>query len=177
MFQWKTFQIVLWARVFLIFCSDFQLFFFRCYVDIFVWDSRVDVCICDEREEKFRFRFFFGWKSFALFWVEVDVRERERKKRNRDVKVIIQMVNTDEADHCTKDALTSFLGYMLQAVLAGLAFTCLIGTSHNRLHFRCRCCCCCCYCCCSFCCFINVDFSYLSLNAHVHSLRKWTDLL
>lgn len=44
------------------------------------------------------------------------------------------MVNTDEADHCTKDALTSFLGYMLQAVLAGLAFTCLIGTHSHNLH-------------------------------------------
>lgn len=77
------------------------------------------------------------------------------------------MVNTDEADHCTKDALTSFLGYMLQAVLAGLAFTCLIGTSHNHRHlrwhvaaavsrFR--------FCFCFIRSFINVDFSYLFLN-------------
>lgn len=40
----------------------------------------------------------------------------------------IQMVDTDVSDHCKKDALTGFLGLMLQAVLAGLAFTCLIGT-------------------------------------------------
>lgn len=29
---------------------------------------------------------------------------------------------------CDKDALTDFFGWMLQGVLAGLAFTCLIGT-------------------------------------------------
>lgn len=33
----------------------------------------------------------------------------------------------EKLDHCGKDALTGFLGLMLQAVLAGLAFTCLIG--------------------------------------------------
>lgn len=73
------------------------------------------------------------------------------------------MVNTDEADHCTKDALTSFLGYMLQAVLAGLAFTCLIGTSHN-LHLMLL----------LFVCVRSSrdDFSYLSMDAHVYSLRK-----
>ncbi|XP_055321064.1 store-operated calcium entry regulator STIMATE-like isoform X2 [Sitodiplosis mosellana] len=38
------------------------------------------------------------------------------------------MVNNDnELDHCSKDALTGFLGLVLQAVLAGLAFTCLIA--------------------------------------------------
>lgn len=40
-----------------------------------------------------------------------------------------QMVNTvsDELDHCSKDALTGFIGWLLQGLLAGLAFTCLIG--------------------------------------------------
>lgn len=28
---------------------------------------------------------------------------------------------------CDKDALTDFFGWMLQGMLAGLAFTCLIG--------------------------------------------------
>lgn len=76
------------------------------------------------------------WKYFCLWFFSLSfclkssfLVKVDEKKRNRDVKVIIQMVNTDETDHCTKDALTSFLGYMLQAVLAGLAFTCLIGTS------------------------------------------------
>lgn len=29
--------------------------------------------------------------------------------------------------HCSKDALTDFYGWMLQGLLAALAFTCLIG--------------------------------------------------
>lgn len=29
---------------------------------------------------------------------------------------------------CDKDALTDFFGWMLQGILAGIAFTCLIGT-------------------------------------------------
>lgn len=29
--------------------------------------------------------------------------------------------------HCSKDALTNFFGWFLQGLLAGLAFTCLIG--------------------------------------------------
>lgn len=29
--------------------------------------------------------------------------------------------------HCPKDALTNFFGWFLQGILAGLAFTCLIG--------------------------------------------------
>lgn len=33
-----------------------------------------------------------------------------------------------EAQHCGKDALTDTLGWFLQGLLAGLAFTCLIGT-------------------------------------------------
>lgn len=32
-----------------------------------------------------------------------------------------------ESPHCSKDALTDFFGWMLQGLLAGLAFTCLIG--------------------------------------------------
>lgn len=58
-------------------------------------------------------------------------RESNRKKKKIKVKsshIEIQMVDTDVSDHCKKDALTGFLGLMLQAVLAGLAFTCLIGT-------------------------------------------------
>lgn len=38
------------------------------------------------------------------------------------------MVTADKTDHCDKHALTGFLGLVLQGVLAGLAFTCLIGT-------------------------------------------------
>lgn len=49
------------------------------------------------------------------------------------------MVNTgsDELDHCSKDALTGFIGWLLQGLLAGLAFTCLIGklTTTFLLHF------------------------------------------
>lgn len=39
------------------------------------------------------------------------------------------MVNSvnGELDRCSKDALTGFVGWLLQGVLAGLAFTCLIG--------------------------------------------------
>lgn len=40
----------------------------------------------------------------------------------------------EKLDHCGKDALTGFLGLMLQAVLAGLAFTCLIGK--EQVFFR-----------------------------------------
>lgn len=29
--------------------------------------------------------------------------------------------------HCNKDALTDFFGWMLQILLAGIAFSCLIG--------------------------------------------------
>lgn len=29
--------------------------------------------------------------------------------------------------HCSKDALTDVFGWFLQGILAGLAFTCLIG--------------------------------------------------
>lgn len=32
----------------------------------------------------------------------------------------------DHNDHCAKDALTGFFGWLLQFILAGLAFTCLI---------------------------------------------------
>lgn len=39
----------------------------------------------------------------------------------------------EQLDHCGKDALTGFLGLMLQAVLAGLAFTCLIGMKRVSL--------------------------------------------
>lgn len=37
--------------------------------------------------------------------------------------------------HCSKDALTDFFGWMLQALLAGLAFTCLIGKIYNKIQF------------------------------------------
>lgn len=43
------------------------------------------------------------------------------------------MVISVSDDHCSKDALTGFLGWMLQGVLAGLAFTCLIGTLINYI--------------------------------------------
>lgn len=49
-----------------------------------------------------------------------------------------ETVNIDETlDHCAKDALTGFLGLTLQAALAALAFTCLIGTNEfiNNFHF------------------------------------------
>jgi len=29
--------------------------------------------------------------------------------------------------HCSKDALTDFFGWILQIILAGIAFSCLIG--------------------------------------------------
>lgn len=29
--------------------------------------------------------------------------------------------------HCSKDALTDFFGWLLQGLLAGIAFSCLIG--------------------------------------------------
>lgn len=56
-----------------------------------------------------------------------------------------QMVETVsvELDHCGKDALTGFIGWILQGLLAGLAFTCLIGKfsfdvamSHSSLSYR-----------------------------------------
>lgn len=31
--------------------------------------------------------------------------------------------------HCPKDALTSDFGWLLQGILAGVAFTCLVGES------------------------------------------------
>lgn len=41
---------------------------------------------------------------------------------------IILNNNNDSANlHCSKDALTNFFGWFLQGILAGLAFTCLIG--------------------------------------------------
>ncbi len=36
--------------------------------------------------------------------------------------------------HCNKDALTDFFGWILQIILAGIAFSCLIGKeSHKKL--------------------------------------------
>lgn len=48
------------------------------------------------------------------------------------------MVNNDDnldssgQTGCAKNALTDFFGLVLQVVLAGLAFTCLIGTKDQR---------------------------------------------
>ena len=33
--------------------------------------------------------------------------------------------------HCSKDALTDFFGWILQIILAGIAFSCLIGKSYE----------------------------------------------
>lgn len=40
--------------------------------------------------------------------------------------------------HCSKDALTDFFGWLLQGLLAGIAFSCLIGELHfpKRLLMR-----------------------------------------
>lgn len=42
--------------------------------------------------------------------------------------------------HCSKDALTDFFGWLLQGLLAGIAFSCLIGKlaafyHYNRIKF------------------------------------------
>lgn len=52
----------------------------------------------------------------------------------QDVHTLSQMVNTvsGELDHCSKDALTGFIGWLLQGLLAGLAFTCLIGKPTDK---------------------------------------------
>lgn len=39
------------------------------------------------------------------------------------------------ADRCEKDALTGFVGWLLQGILAGLAFTCLIGMIGKLSYF------------------------------------------
>lgn len=59
------------------------------------------------------------------------------------------MLDTGSVDHCSKDALTGFTGWLLQGVLAGLAFTCLIGKLTQNVNFSSQ-----------FCCHSHVDRMY-----------------
>lgn len=63
----------------------------------------------------------------------VEIIRLKGKTQRRD-----QMV---DSVRCEKDALTGFVGWLLQGVLAGLAFTCLIGRQsvfllHKRQRYR-----------------------------------------
>lgn len=48
---------------------------------------------------------------------------------NNTLNAGITLINNNDSVnlHCSKDALTNFFGWFLQGILAGLAFTCLIG--------------------------------------------------
>lgn len=57
--------------------------------------------------------------------------------------ILSTMLSTEEANfvdfqelqplHCQKDALTDFFGWILQIILAGIAFSCLIGMFKTQL--------------------------------------------